>query len=123
MSTREIEIGSIRIGADNPLAFIAGPCVIEDEISTIKAAEKLQGYAEQLKIPLIFKSSFDKSNRTSVSSFRGPGIDAGLSILKKVKEVTGLPVISDIHTAGEAEKAATILDVMQIPAFFSRATK
>jgi 2-dehydro-3-deoxyphosphooctonate aldolase (KDO 8-P synthase) len=123
MSTREIEIGNIRIGADNPLAFIAGPCVIEDEISTVKAAEKLKGYAEQLKIPLIFKSSYYKSNRTSVNSFSGPGIDAGLKILNKVKEVTGLPVISDIHSADEAEKAATILDILQIPAFLCRQTE
>ena len=122
MSTLEIKIGNMRIGADNPLAFIAGPCVIEDEISTIKAAEKLKGYAEQLNIPLIFKSSYYKSNRTSVNSFSGPGIDVGLKVLNKVKEATGLPVISDIHSADEAEKAATVLDILQIPAFLCRQT-
>lgn len=122
MQTREIKVGGITIGGPNPLVFIAGPCVIEDEPSTLNNAEKLRSIAETLRIPLIFKSSFDKGNRTSVDSFRGPGIIRGLEILRKVKDETGLPVISDIHSPDEAEEAAPVLDILQIPAFLCRQT-
>lgn len=122
MVTREVKVGNILIGGKNPLVFIAGPCVIEDEASALRHAEKLKQYSETQKIPIIFKSSFDKANRTSVNSFRGPGIKKGLAILNKVRKETGLPVISDIHSADEAEEAAGILDIMQIPAFLCRQT-
>lgn len=122
MATREITIGNVSIGGDNPLAFIAGPCVIEDEDSTLKAAARLKELSDKHNIPLIFKSSYDKANRTSVDSFRGPGIENGLKILKRVKEETGLPVLSDVHSAEEVNAAADVLDVIQIPAFLSRQT-
>jgi 2-dehydro-3-deoxyphosphooctonate aldolase (KDO 8-P synthase) len=122
MKTREIKIGSVKIGGNNLLAFIAGPCVIEDEAATLKNAEKLKKYAEGLKMPLIFKSSYDKANRTSVTSFRGPGIKKGLAVLQKVKDETGLPVISDVHSAEDAREAAGVLDALQIPAFLCRQT-
>ena len=122
MATKEIEIGSIKIGGNNPLVFIAGPCVIESEEMTLKAAEKLKHFSDKFNLPLIFKSSYDKANRTSVDSFRGPGIKNGLKILKRVKEITGLPVISDIHSEVEVNEAAEVLDIIQIPAFLSRQT-
>lgn len=122
METREVTVGRITLGGRSPLVFIAGPCVIEDELSTLKNAERLKAVSESLDIPLIFKSSFDKGNRTSVDSFRGPGIARGLEILRKVKEETGLPVISDIHSPAEADDAARVLDILQIPAFLCRQT-
>ncbi len=122
MIVREVTIGSIKIGGSNPLAFIAGPCVIEDEQSTLKTAERLKVISEQHGIPLIFKSSYDKANRSSVTSFRGPGIDRGLKILERVKSETGLPVLSDIHSVEEIASAAEVLDMIQIPAFLSRQT-
>jgi len=122
MSTREIKIGNIVIGGKNPLAFIAGPCVIENEDITLKIAGKLQEYTSKNNIPFIFKSSYDKANRTSVNSYRGPGIDDGLRVLRKVKKEFGALVLSDIHSADEIEKAADVLDVIQIPAFLCRQT-
>lgn len=122
MKTREVKIGKVKIGGNNSLAFIAGPCVIENEESALKAAEKLKEYSEKKQIPLIFKSSYDKANRTSVDSYRGPGIEEGLRVLERVKKETGLPVLSDIHSAEEAEAAAEVLDVIQIPAFLCRQT-
>ena len=88
MATREVTIGKIKIGGNNPLAFIAGPCVIENEEAALKTAERLKEYSEKQNIPLIFKSSYDKANRTSVDSFRGPGIEEGLRILERVKKET-----------------------------------
>jgi len=123
MKTREINAGSIKIGHNNPLAFIAGPCVIESEESTLQAAHKIKKISESLNIPVIFKSSYDKANRTSVNSFRGPGIKAGLAILDKVKQETGLPVLSDVHSVDEIETASEVLDVIQIPAFLCRQTE
>ena len=122
MTTRVVNIGSVKVGGGNSLVFIAGPCVIESEDSTLRAAEQLKEYSETYNIPLIFKSSYDKANRTSVNSFRGPGIKEGLRILAKVKEQTGLPVLSDIHSIEEIGPAAQVLDVIQIPAFLSRQT-
>ncbi len=122
MIVREVTIGSIKIGGGNPLAFIAGPCVIEDEQSTLKTAERLKVISEQHGIPLIFKSSYDKANRSSVTSFRGPGLERGLKILERVKSETGLPVLSDIHSVEEIASAAEVLDMIQIPAFLSRQT-
>lgn len=122
MTTREIKIGNVLIGSKNPLVIIAGPCVIETEKSTIDAAKRLKKISEKLKIPLIFKSSYDKANRTSISSPRGPGIEKGLKILEKVKKETGMPVLSDIHSPEEVAYAAEVLDVFQIPAFLCRQT-
>lgn len=122
MATREVKIGNAAVGSKNPLVIIAGPCVIETEKSTIDAAKKLKKISEKLKIPLIFKSSYDKANRTSISSPRGPGIEKGLKILEKVKKETGMPVLSDIHSPEEVAYAAEVLDVFQIPAFLCRQT-
>jgi 2-dehydro-3-deoxyphosphooctonate aldolase (KDO 8-P synthase) len=122
MTTREISAGSIKIGSNNPLAFIAGPCVIESEEATLKAAYQLKEISDNQGIPVIFKSSYDKANRTSVNSFRGPGIKEGLAILDKVKKETGLAVLSDVHSVDEVERAEEVLDVIQIPAFLCRQT-
>ena len=122
MITREVKIGNAAVGSKNPLVIIAGPCVIETEKSTIDAAKRLKKISEKLKIPLIFKSSYDKANRTSISSPRGPGIEKGLKILEKVKKETGMPVLSDIHSPEEVAYAAEVLDVFQIPAFLCRQT-
>lgn len=101
---------------------IAGPCVMESENLTLEIAEFLAEAAHKLNLPLVFKASFDKANRTSLSSFRGPGLDRGLEILAKVKQATGLPVLSDIHEPGQAALVADVLDVIQIPAFLCRQT-
>jgi len=112
----------MEVGQDEDLFIIAGPCVIESRASTLRHARKLKSLSESMDIPLIFKSSYDKANRTSLGSFRGPGIDEGLEILRAVKEELGLPVLSDVHAVTEVEKAAHVLDVLQIPAFLSRQT-
>ena len=121
--TREVKIGdSVVIGGENPLVLIAGPCVIEDEKLVLRVARRLREITSSLGMPFIFKSSYDKANRTSLRSFRGPGLKEGLAILKKVKEEVGVAVLSDIHQVSEAEEAAKVLDVIQIPAFLSRQT-
>ncbi len=122
MLTKEIKIGNVIVGGNNPLVFIAGPCVIETEEATLTTAKKLKEVSESLNIPLIFKSSYDKANRTSIKSYRGPGIEEGLRILEKVRKETSLPVISDIHSLEEIPHAAEVLDVLQIPAFLCRQT-
>ncbi|MFH0844764.1 MAG: 3-deoxy-8-phosphooctulonate synthase [Pseudomonadota bacterium] len=120
--THSVQIGNLSINEKGPFFMIAGPCVIEDEGTTLKVAGFLQKTSELLEIPIIFKTSYDKANRTSLDSFRGPGIDDGLKIIEKVKKMTGLPVLSDVHNHHEVEKAAKILDVIQIPAFLCRQT-
>jgi 2-dehydro-3-deoxyphosphooctonate aldolase (KDO 8-P synthase) len=122
MLTKEVKAGNVVIGGRNPLVFIAGPCAIEGELITLKTAEKLKEYSERLNIPIIFKSSYDKANRTSIKSFRGPGIKEGLEILSKARMKTGLPLLSDVHSLEEVGLAADVLDVIQIPAFLSRQT-
>lgn len=117
-----VKIGNLTVGKNGPLFLISGPCVIEDKETTLTVARFLQGLAQRLNISVIFKSSYDKANRTSVDSFRGPGLDEGLEILKEVKNTTGLPILSDIHQVSEIEKAVEVLDVIQIPAFLSRQT-
>ena len=119
---QKIKIGTLTIEADGPFFLIAGPCVVEDENTTLEIAGFLKETGERLQIPIIFKTSYDKANRTSLDSFRGPGMDKGLEIIRKVKETTGLPVLSDVHQIGEVERAAEILDVIQIPAFLCRQT-
>ena len=120
--TREIVIGDVKIGGGRPLALIAGPCVIESESATLHHAERLMTICNGLGMPLIFKASYDKANRTSITSFRGPGMKDGLGILKKVKESLGIPVLSDIHSIEQIPAAAEVLDVLQIPAFLCRQT-
>ena len=120
--TREISIDSIKIGAGRPLVLIAGPCVIESEEATLRHAERLLTICNGLSMPLIFKASYDKANRTSIGAFRGPGLKEGLRILAKVKESLGLPVLSDIHSIEQITPAAEVLDVLLIPAFLCRQT-
>jgi 2-dehydro-3-deoxyphosphooctonate aldolase (KDO 8-P synthase) len=121
-SMNEVRVGEIRIGKGNPLVLIAGPCVIENEEITLTTAKKLKEICDRLGISLIFKSSYDKGNRTSGSSFRGLGIDQGLKILSDVKKKFSIPVISDIHSVEEVRPASEVLDALQIPAFLCRQT-
>lgn len=120
--SNRVKIGNLTVGGNGPLFLIAGPCVIENKEITLKVARFLKGLAQRVKIPIIFKSSYDKANRTSIDSFRGPGLNKGLEILKEVKADVGLPILSDIHRVSEIERAAEILDIIQIPAFLSRQT-
>jgi 2-dehydro-3-deoxyphosphooctonate aldolase (KDO 8-P synthase) len=118
----EVTIGEIRIGKGNPLVLIAGPCVIESEEVVFATVQGLQEICGSLGIPLIFKSSYDKANRTSLSSFRGPGLEKGLRVLSDVREKFSVPVLSDVHAVEEVAPAAQVLDVLQIPAFLCRQT-
>ncbi len=120
--TRELTIGSVKMGGSNPLVLIAGPCVIESEEASLRHAEKLQKICAEIGMGFIFKSSYDKANRTSINAFRGPGIEEGLRILAKVKATFGVPVLSDIHSIEQVAPAAEVLDVLQIPAFLCRQT-
>jgi 2-dehydro-3-deoxyphosphooctonate aldolase (KDO 8-P synthase) len=118
----EIKIKNLKIGAGNPLVLIAGPCVIEDRGSTLKAAKALKDLAARLNFPFVFKSSYDKANRSSLDSYRGPGLRQGLEILKEVKGRFDLPVLSDVHCKEDIDLAAKVLDIIQIPAFLCRQT-
>jgi len=120
--TREVRVGDAVFGGDRPLVLIAGPCVIEEEALTLRIAEFLKRLTSDLGIGLVFKASYDKANRTSIDSFRGPGMAEGLKILARVKSEFGLPVVSDVHEIGQIEEAAEVLDILQIPAFLSRQT-
>src|SRR5438552_6945524 len=123
MTTRPIQItDDIAFGGDQPPLFIAGPCVIESREHALRMARTLCALRDELKINLVFKSSFDKANRSSIESFRGPGLEQGLEILRAVKEETGLPLLSDIHEPQQAARAAEVLDILQIPAFLCRQT-
>ena len=119
---RKVNVGVIKVGGGEPFVLIAGPCVIESEKLARKVAASLKELTTELGIPFIFKSSYDKANRTSVRSFRGPGLDKGLKILKGIREQFGVPVLSDVHRFEEIEKASEVLDVAQIPAFLCRQT-
>ena len=119
---KKIIVGGVEIGGGAPLALIAGPCVIEDEALTMTIAADLQAITEKLGIPLIFKASYDKANRTSVDSYRGPGLTRGLEVLQKVRRTFSIPVLSDVHRFEEIAPAADVLDVMQVPAFLCRQT-
>jgi 2-dehydro-3-deoxyphosphooctonate aldolase (KDO 8-P synthase) len=118
----QFTVGKVRLGAGAPLFLIAGPCVIESEGHALMMAEKLGAVAGELGVPYIFKASYDKANRSSVASYRGPGLKNGLKILAKIKKKTGLPVLTDVHQASEVEAAAEVCDILQIPAFLSRQT-
>lgn len=115
-------IGPYRCGAGQPVLVIAGPCVLEDTSTALEIARTLRTIAEQLSLPLVFKASFDKANRTSVQSYRGPGLAGGLDMLEEVRRQTGLPVTTDIHEAAQAAPVAEVCDLLQIPAFLARQT-
>src|SRR5262249_52403677 len=117
-----VTIGRFSCGPGQPLLWIAGPCVIESHDLTLRIAEQLKQLVERLGIPLVFKASFDKANRTSAKSFRGPGLQEGLRTLESVKQLTGLPVLTDIHECHQAGPVAEVCDVLQIPAFLARQT-
>ncbi|MEW6001051.1 MAG: 3-deoxy-8-phosphooctulonate synthase [Nitrospirota bacterium] len=120
--TREISIANTKLGGNNPLLIIAGPCVIESEDIVFFTAKRLKEICKGLGLPILFKSSYDKANRTSLSSFRGPGIEKGLRILSDVRNKFDISIISDIHSVEEVKPAAEVLDVLQIPAFLCRQT-
>ena len=119
---RAIRLGRHRLGGGGPLFLIAGPCVIESERHPAQVAARLKDIAQDLGIPLIFKASYDKANRSSLSSYRGPGLERGLDILAGVKARHGLPILTDVHEVAHVEKAAQVADVLQIPAFLCRQT-
>jgi 2-dehydro-3-deoxyphosphooctonate aldolase (KDO 8-P synthase) len=117
-----VAAGAVTIGSGHPLAFILGPCVIESAEHTLMLAERLATLAARLGVPIVFKASYDKANRTSLESFRGPGLEDGLRTLALVKERTRLPVLTDIHDPRHAAAAAAVVDILQVPAFLSRQT-
>ncbi len=119
---KPVRIGSLSVGGGSPLAFILGPCVIESASHALETASAIREIASRCSVPVIFKASYDKANRTSITSFRGPGLDAGLRILADVRARTGLPLLTDIHEPAQAAAAAEVVDVLQIPAFLSRQT-
>ncbi|MBM3219835.1 MAG: 3-deoxy-8-phosphooctulonate synthase [Candidatus Rokubacteria bacterium] len=121
-TTAAVHVGSVTIGGGAPLALIGGPCAIENERHALMTAERLTRIAADRKVPFIYKSSYDKANRSSINSYRGPGLVEGLRILRKVKETLRVPVLSDVHQASEVDPAADVLDVLQIPAFLCRQT-
>jgi len=122
MVPREVHVNSVTIGGNRPLVLMAGPCVIEDEEVILRIAKGIKEIASTVGMDLIFKSSYDKANRSSLHSYRGPGLDEGLRILRRIKEELDLPLLSDVHRFEEIEKASALLDVIQIPAFLSRQT-
>jgi 2-dehydro-3-deoxyphosphooctonate aldolase (KDO 8-P synthase) len=117
-----MKIGTINIGKDQSFLLISGPCVIEDYQTTYEIASFLKNVTQSLSIPFVLKASYDKANRTSLHSYRGPGIEKGLEILERIKSELGIPVLSDVHSVSEIEEAAKILDIIQIPAFLCRQT-
>jgi len=119
---QEVNLNNIKFGDKQPLVLIAGPCVIESASSSLAAAKKLKEITSRLDIPFIFKSSFDKANRLSFDSYRGPGIKKGLEILQKIKQQLKIPILSDVHCAKDMAVAGKVLDIIQIPAFLSRQT-
>ncbi len=120
--SRVVLAGSVPIGGGHPLVFIGGPCVIESADSSLRHAERLKRISQRTGVPLVFKSSFDKANRTSLDSYRGPGLERGLEILARVKAEIGVPVLTDVHELGQARLVAEVVDVLQTPAFLVRQT-
>ena len=118
----QVAVGDVTLGAGHPLALIGGPCVIESAEHALRIAEAVQTVARRADVPFIFKASFDKANRTSIDSYRGPGLDAGLEVLARIKRQLGVPILTDIHEAAQAAPAAAVADVLQIPAFLCRQT-
>ena len=121
-SAGAISVGNFRIGGGQPLVLIAGPCVIESEAHALGMAQQLVKIAAAARVNFIFKASYDKANRSSLDSYRGPGLAAGLSVLRKIKERFGVPILTDIHEPAQAAAAAEVCDVLQVPAFLSRQT-
>jgi 2-dehydro-3-deoxyphosphooctonate aldolase (KDO 8-P synthase) len=122
MTPTTCTLGSHTIGRGQPLLLIAGPCVIESLDHCRKLAEQIAAVARRLRVPYVFKASYDKANRSSGQSFRGPGLEEGLAILRRVREDVGVPVLSDVHEPGQAEVAGRVLDAVQVPAFLCRQT-
>jgi len=120
--TTSVTVGGCTFGARFPLVFIAGPCVIESRRGCVALARRLDGLARRLAVPYVFKASFDKANRTSLEAYRGPGLAAGLEVLREIRERFGVPVLTDIHECHQAEAVAAVADVLQIPAFLCRQT-
>lgn len=120
--TREVRVGDVRIGGTQPLVLIGGPCAIENEKHALATAERLAAVARDRGVPFIYKSSYDKANRSSIRGYRGPGLTEGLRILRRVRATVGIPVLADVHQVSEVEPAAEVLDVIQIPAFLCRQT-
>src|ERR1700679_3131442 len=118
----DVALGRMRFGNNLPFAWIAGPCVIENAAFTVALAKRLVHLAKKHNIPYVFKASYDKANRSSIGSFRGPGLEKGLAILRRVKEEADCPVLTDVHSIQEAEAAATVVDILQVPAFLCRQT-
>ncbi len=119
---KQIDMGNFTIGDQKGFVLIAGPCVLENEETAMDIAEYLKKLTARLKIPFIFKASYDKANRTSINSYRGPGAKEGLAILRRIKEQLGVPLLSDVHRFEEIDQAAQVLDIMQVPAFLCRQT-
>ncbi|MFN9374840.1 MAG: 3-deoxy-8-phosphooctulonate synthase [Planctomycetaceae bacterium] len=122
MPSNPIAIGPWQVGKGRPLLLFAGPCVIESEDLVMQVAERLKQIGEELQLPVVFKASYDKANRTSIKSFRGPGLHAGLKILEKARAATGLPLLTDVHEPGQAGAVAEVCQVLQVPAFLARQT-
>jgi len=122
VQVREVPAGTVTFGTGHPLGFILGPCVIESAAHVVDIAIEIAAIAARVGVPLVFKASFDKANRTSLGSFRGPGLTDGLKALAAVKARTGLPILTDIHEAAQAPPVAEVADILQIPAFLSRQT-
>ncbi|HEV8674164.1 MAG TPA: 3-deoxy-8-phosphooctulonate synthase [Methylomirabilota bacterium] len=121
-ATVPVRIGPVPVGGGAPLVLIAGPCAIEDEAHALRTAERLVRMTGEAKVPFVYKSSYDKANRSSLPSYRGPGLREGLRILARVRDATGCPVLSDVHLPDEVPAAAEILDCLQVPAFLCRQT-
>ena len=121
-ATREIEVGGLKLGGGNGLFLIAGPCVIESEEHARSMAEQINVICAQVELSFIFKVSFDKANRTSVNSYRGPGMEEGLRILRKIKDEVNIPVLTDVHLPEQCAPVAEVADILQIPAFLCRQT-
>jgi 2-dehydro-3-deoxyphosphooctonate aldolase (KDO 8-P synthase) len=120
--SRGVRVGPVTIGGGAPLVLIAGPCVIESREAALRHADRLRAIGERLGVPLVYKSSFDKANRTAIDGFRGIGMDEGLAILAQVRRETGLPVLTDVHESGQVQAVAAVVDVLQTPAFLCRQT-
>jgi len=122
VSARRVRVGTVAIGGEEPLALIAGPCVIESRDAALRHAERVRDAAAAVGMPVVYKSSFDKANRTSLGGFRGIGMDEGLAILAEVRRTIGVPVLTDVHEAAQAAPVAEVVDVLQTPAFLCRQT-
>jgi len=121
--TKVVNVNGVKFGGNNPLALIAGPCVIESRELCMDMAKRLVAMSKKMNVPLIFKASYDKANRTSINSFRGPGIAKGLEILAEIKAEYNVPILTDIHSEQDIHLAAQVVDIIQIPAFLCRQSR